>query len=397
MKLSNRMNEMGISPIRKLVPYSNKAKEKGIKIYHLNIGEPDIKTPKEYINAIRLYNEDILGYSKSNGLDELIIEISDYYKKYNMSFEKEDILITNGGSEALLFSLLSVCDENENILVFEPYYTNYSNIAHIANVNFNTVTTRIDDNFSLPSKEEIVKNIDENTKAILISNPSNPTGYVYSKTELNMLAQIAIENNLWIISDEVYREFVYDNYEYSSFGKIEEILDRLIIVDSISKRFSACGARIGCILSKNEEIISSVLKLCQSRLAVATLEQVGAAALYKVEQEYLENVNQEYERRRNILYKELKDITGVKCTMPKGAFYMIVELPVDDAEKFTIWMLEEFNLNNETVMLCPAKSFYKSKGMGIKEVRIAYVLCEKKLKKCANLIKEGLLEYNKNE
>lgn len=394
MKISKRMEEMETSSIRGLIPYANKAKEEGNKVYHLNIGQPDVKTPNEFIKAISNYKSEVIDYAKSNGIDELILAIKGYYEEYEMFYDKNEILITNGGSEALLFSILSICDAEENILVFEPYYTNYNNIAHVANVKFKSVKTELEKGFALPSKEEILTYIDKNTKGILISNPSNPTGYVYTKEDLVLLSQIAIENNLWIISDEVYREFVYDqDNKYISFGTMKDVADRVILVDSISKRFSACGARIGCIISKNEDILSSVLKLCQSRLSVATLEQVGAAALYNIDKRYLLEVNEEYKKRRDCLVEQLSKIEGVKFSIPKGAFYIMVELPVDNAEKFSIWMLEKFKINKETVMLCPANGFYNSREKGKKQVRLAYVLKEEDLIKSIYIIKEGLKQY----
>jgi aspartate aminotransferase len=384
---------MQSSPIRKLVPYATAAKEKGIKVYHLNIGQPDIKTPKGFFDAVNTFNSDVLEYAVSQGLPELIDAMIDYYATYDMNFEKDEILITNGGSEALLFSMMAICDPGDNILVPEPFYTNYNGFSSCVNVFVKPITTHPENGFHLPNKEEICSKIDKNTKAILISNPGNPTGTVYTKEEVHMLADIAKENNLWIIADEVYREFVYDNLDYISFGNIEEIKDRVIIVDSVSKRYSACGARIGSLACKNKEFIAQVLKLCQGRLCVSTLDQIGSIELYKTPNTYFKKVNEEYEKRRDVLYSELMEVEGVICKKPTGAFYILAKLPIENAEDFVIWMLNEFDVDGETVMTCPAEGFYGTEGLGKSEIRLAYILNEHDLKKAANILKEGLEKY----
>jgi aspartate aminotransferase len=384
---------MQSSPIRKLVPYATSAKEKGIKVYHLNIGQPDIKTPKGFFDAVNTFNSDVLEYAVSQGLPELIDAMIDYYATYDMNFEKDEILITNGGSEALLFSMMAICDPGDNILVPEPFYTNYNGFSSCVNVFVRPITTHPENGFHLPNKEEICSKIDKNTKAILISNPGNPTGTVYTKEEVHMLADIAKENNLWIIADEVYREFVYDNLDYISFGNIEEIKDRVIIVDSVSKRYSACGARIGSLACKNKEFIAQVLKLCQGRLCVSTLDQIGSIELYKTPNTYFKKVNEEYEKRRDVLYSELMKVEGVICKKPTGAFYILAKLPIENAEDFVIWMLNEFDVDGETVMACPAEGFYGTEGLGKSEIRLAYILNEHDLKKAANILKEGLEKY----
>lgn len=393
MYFSNRVISMQSSPIRKLVPYATAAKEKGIKVYHLNIGQPDIKTPKGFFDAVNTFNSDVLEYAVSQGLPELIDAMIDYYATYDMNFEKDEILITNGGSEALLFSMMAICDPGDNILVPEPFYTNYNGFSSCVNVFVKPITTHPENGFHLPSKEEICSKIDKNTKAILISNPGNPTGTVYTKEEVHMLADIAKENNLWIIADEVYREFVYDNLDYISFGNIEEIKDRVIIVDSVSKRYSACGARIGSLACKNKEFIAQVLKLCQGRLCVSTLDQIGSIELYKTPNTYFKKVNEEYEKRRDVLYSELMKVEGVICKKPTGAFYILAKLPIENAEDFVIWMLNEFDVDGETVMACPAEGFYGTEGLGKSEIRLAYILNEHDLKKAANILKEGLEKY----
>lgn len=393
MYFSNRVISMQSSPIRKLVPYATAAKEKGIKVYHLNIGQPDIKTPKGFFDAVNTFNSDVLEYAVSQGLPELIDAMIDYYATYDMNFEKDEILITNGGSEALLFSMMAICDPGDNILVPEPFYTNYNGFSSCVNVFVKPITTHPENGFHLPNKEEICSKIDKNTKAILISNPGNPTGTVYTKEEVHMLADIAKENNLWIIADEVYREFVYDNLDYISFGNIEEIKDRVIIVDSVSKRYSACGARIGSLACKNKEFIAQVLKLCQGRLCVSTLDQIGSIELYKTPNTYFKKVNEEYEKRRDVLYSELMKVEGVICKKPTGAFYILAKLPIENAEDFVIWMLNEFDVDGETVMACPAEGFYGTEGLGKSEIRLAYILNEHDLKKAANILKQGLEKY----
>ncbi|MFQ9310315.1 MAG: pyridoxal phosphate-dependent aminotransferase [Paraclostridium sordellii] len=393
MNFSNRVISMQSSPIRKLVPYATSAKERGIKVYHLNIGQPDIKTPKGFFEAINKFNSNVLEYAVSQGLPELIDAMINYYSTYNMYFEKDEILITNGGSEALLFAMMATCDPGDNILVPEPFYTNYNGFSSSVNVVVKPITTHPENGFHLPNKSEILSKIDKNTKAILISNPGNPTGTVYTKEEVYMLADIAKENNLWIIADEVYREFVYDSLDYISFGNIDEIKDRVIIVDSVSKRYSACGARIGSLASKNKDFIHEVLKLCQGRLCVATLDQVGSVELYKTPKTYFKEVNDEYKKRRDVLYNELMKVEGVICEKPTGAFYILAKLPVENAEDFVIWMLNEFNVDGETVMACPAEGFYATKGLGKSEIRLAYILNEHDLKKAANILKQGLEKY----
>ena len=393
MNLSKRINNMQESPIRKLVPIATKAKEKGKTVYHLNIGQPDIETPDVFLEAIREFDEDVIEYSFSQGEPALIDAMIEYYKTYDIEFESDEILITNGGSEALLFSLIATCNPGDEVLVPEPFYTNYNGFSLPIGVNVKPITTHAKDGFALPSKEDIEKLVNENTKAILLSNPGNPTGVIYTPEEVERIADLAIENDLFIIADEVYREFVYDDFDYTSFGNIDRVKDRVIIIDSISKRYSACGARIGSFASKNKELVAAVLKLCQSRLCVPTLEQIGATELYKVDQSYFKSVNEEYKKRRDIVYNALNDIDGVICEKPHGAFYIIAKLPIEDAEDFVIWMLKEFDDNNETVMFAPAEGFYATDGLGKDEIRIAYILNEENLKRAMELLKLGLEEY----
>ncbi|WP_061995836.1 pyridoxal phosphate-dependent aminotransferase [Clostridium sp. ATCC 25772] len=394
MKISKRIGNVEASTIMELLTYSAEAKKSGKKVYHLNIGQPDIKTPQGFVDAIRNHKEEVLEYALSEGLPELIEVIQKYYEGYNIKFNKDEILIVNGGSEALLFAMLTICDEGDNIIVPEPFYSNYSSFANAVGVTIRPVTTYAENGFHLPKKEEILAKIDENTSAILLSNPGNPTGVVYTKEEIQMIAEIAKEKDLWVIADEVYREFVYEG-EYTSFGNIKAAEDRVIIVDSVSKRYSACGARIGSIASKNKAVMTELLKLCQARLSVPTLEQIGAVELYKTPSSYLKEVNEEYRERRDVLYNELIKVPGVVCKKPTGAFYIMAKLPVESADDFVKWLLKDFEMEGKTVMPCPAEGFYGTEGLGKDEIRLAYVLEKETLEDAARILKEGLNEYLK--
>ena len=395
MKFSSRVNNMQESPVRKLVPIATKVKKEGKKVYHLNIGQPDIKTPRVFMDAINDYDTSVIKYSFSQGEPVLIKAIQDYFKRDNIIFNDNQILITNGGSEAITFSTIALCDPGDEILVPEPFYTNYNGFTGEVNVNIIPITTEAVNGFHLPCKEDITKLITPKTKAILFSNPGNPTGTILRVDEMEMLAEIAVEHDIFLISDEVYRGMAFDNLKGISMGTIKAIEDRLIIIESVSKRYSACGARIGAICSKNTELMKNILKLCQARLCVATLEQVGAAALYSLSDDYIAEVKDEYQSRRDIVYDTLQKIPGVVCEKPSGAFYVVVKLPVDNAEKFIIWMLEEFDLDGETIMLSPAEGFYATKGLGIDEARIAYVLNTENMKRAMLILEKGLEAYNK--
>ena len=397
MKFSKRLSSMQESPIRKLAPFATAAKAEGVEVYHLNIGQPDIITPVGFFDAVENFDNKVLEYAGSQGIPELIEAIRKYYTTYNMEFAPEDIIITNGGSEALLFTFMAVCDPGDNILVPEPFYTNYNGFAQCLNVEVKSVTTFAENGFHLPSKEEILAKINDKTSAILIVNPGNPTGCVYTKEEVQMIADIAKEKDLWIIADEVYREFVYEGLEYTSFGNIKEVEDRVVIIDSVSKRYSACGARIGSITCKNKKLMAEVMKVCQGRLCVATLEQLGAAALYDTPKSYFKEVNDEYKKRRDVLYDELMKAKGVICEKPMGAFYIVAKLPVENAEDFVAWTLKKFRRNNETVMCTPAEGFYSTPGLGRNEVRLAYVLKEERLRRAGQLLREALEEYTQLE
>jgi len=394
MNFSERIINMQESPVRKLVPIATKVKKTGKKVYHLNIGQPDIETPKVFMEAINEYDSKIIKYSFSQGEPDLINAIRDYFKRDGIIFDEDEILITNGGSEALTFTTIAICDPGDEILVPEPFYTNYNGFTGAVNVNIVPITTKAEDGFHLPSKEDIVKLITPKTKAILFSNPGNPTGTIMRRDELELIAEIALENNLYVISDEVYRGFAFDGLDGISMGSIEGVSDKVIIVESVSKRYSACGARIGSIASKNKDLMKNILKLCQARLCVATLEQIGSAALYTLPDSYTNKVRNEYQDRRDIVYKTLKDIPGVVCEKPTGAFYVVVKLPVENAEEFVIWMLEDFDLDGETIMMAPAEGFYATKGLGKDEVRIAYVLNTKDMERAMLILKKGLEKYN---
>lgn len=397
MNISKRVNDMQFSPIRKLVPYAEAAKAKGIKVYHLNIGQPDIVTPDTFFKGINNFNEKVLKYANSQGIDQLIDSFIKYYKEWNIDFDKDELLVTNGGSEAILFAFMTICDAGDEVIIPEPFYTNYNGFADIAGVNVVPFITKAENGFHLPEKEEIVSKITDKTKAIMISNPSNPTGVVYTYDEIRMLADIAKEHNLFIIADEVYREFVYDNLKYTSTLYMNDILDRVILIDSISKRYSACGARIGLMASKNKEVMHQALKLCQSRLCAPTIEQLAAANLINTPKKYFAEVEAEYEKRRNIMYEGLKKIPGVVCEKPTGAFYIVCKLPVEDAEDFAKWILTDFSHNKKTVMVAPAGGFYATPGLGKNEIRLSYCLKCEDLKDAMDILGIAIKKYNEGK
>lgn len=392
MKLSNRVQALSASPIRKLAPYADAAKAAGKKVYHLNIGQPDIKTPELFMQSIREYNAPVIAYGNSKGEMFLIKAIQKYYAEKNMNYAIEDIYVTNGGSEALIMAVMALCDPDDEIMVFEPFYANYTTFCKEFGAKINAVPTSVTNGYHLPSEEEIEKYITPKTKAILLTNPGNPTGVVYTPEEQDMIARIVLKHDLALIADEVYREFVYDG-EYRSFGTMPELDENLIIIDSVSKRYSACGARIGCIISKNKTLCKELMKCCQARLCSPTLEQVGAAALYETPSSYLEEVNAEYKKRRDTIVAALAKLPGVMASDPKGAFYVMVNLPVDDAEKFAIWTLENFDINGETVMFAPGNGFYNTPGRGVNECRLAYVLKSEDLEQAIYILGEALKAY----
>ena len=393
--ISNKGNLMPESPIRKLVPYAEKAKQRGIKVFHLNIGQPDIETPKNAINAVKNADIKILAYSKSEGDLVLREKISEYYKTFNVLVSSSEIIVTSGASEALLFSIGSIMDPNDEIIIPEPFYANYNGFSVANGVKIVPIFSSIDDNFSLPNIEEFENLITDKTKAILICNPNNPTGYVYSKEELKRLIKIVKKHNLFLIVDEVYREFTYDGISHTSIMEFNEISENAIVIDSVSKRYSMCGARIGCIISKNKEFLNTAMKFAQARLSPPSLAQIASTAALDTGKDYFEKIIEEYNKRRVVLINGLKDIPGVKVSEPKGAFYCVAELPVDDSEDFAKWLLESYNLNKKTIMIAPAGGFYSTPNTGNNQVRIAYVLNENDLKDSIEILKKGLIEYSK--
>ena len=391
--LSNRGQKMPPSPIRKLVPFADEAKAKGRHVYHLNIGQPDIKTPDKYFDAIRNHGRTVLEYGPSAGFTSYRKKLVEYYKRYNINVEMENILVTTGGSEALIFAMMAITDPGDEIIVPEPFYTNYNGFATEAAADIIPITSYIKDDFQLPPIDSIREKITDRTRAIMICNPNNPTGYVYSKEEIEALRQIVLEKDLFLLSDEVYREFCYDGLKHVSLMHMEGIEDRAIMLDSVSKRYSACGARVGTIVTKNMDVINSSLKFGMARLCPPTLEQLGAEASIDTEVEYFEEVLEEYTNRRNIMVSLLNEIPGVVAPNPKGAFYLIAKLPVDDADKFAQWLLTDFHVDNETTMMAPANGFYSTPGSGKDEVRIAYVLNVEDIKKAMHILAEGLKDY----
>lgn len=394
MKLSNRITAMQFSPIRKLAPYAAKAREDGKRVLGLNIGQPDIETPAAFFDTLKNYEEKVLAYSDSRGQRVLLDAFTEYYAKLGYDFKDENMVVTNGGSEALLFSLMAICDPEDEVLVPEPFYTNYSSFAEMAGCKVTSFMTYKEDGFHLPAKSEIVAKITPNTKAILYSSPSNPTGTVYTKAEIELLRDLAIEYNLFLITDEVYRELVYDGLTVYSPLAYKEIEDRVVLTDSISKRFSACGARIGLVASKNTALINEIMKLTQARLCAPTVEQVAAAALYRTPESFFEKTRAEYQHRRDILFEGLSSIPGVFMRKPEGAFYIIAKFPVKSSEHFCQWILESYDLNGVTVMMAPAGGFYNSAGLGEDEVRISYCIKADDLKIAVEVLRNALVEYS---
>ena len=391
--ISSKGKNMPESPIRKLVPYAEKAAQLGKKIYYLNIGQPDIKSPKIAMDAVANCAIDVLAYSRSEGSETYREKISNYYKKNNIQVESNQIIVTTGGSEALLFAMGTICDQDDEIIIPEPFYANYNGFATASGVNIVPVISKIEDNFALPPISEFEKLITPKTKAIIICNPGNPTGYLYSKDEIKKLAKIVLKHNLFLVADEVYREFTYDGDEHYSILQEDTLSENGIIIDSVSKRYSMCGARIGCLVSKNKEVIATALKFAQARLSPPTFAQIASEAALDTPQSYFDDVIKEYKDRRNTLIKNLQQIPGVKVGVPKGAFYCIVELPVENSDHFAQWLLEDFDYNGETIMVAPAAGFYSTNGVGLKQIRIAYVLKKEDLISSVEILRRALKEY----
>ena len=391
--LSARGSSMPPSPIRKLVPFADQAKEKGRHVFHLNIGQPDIHTPDTYWNAIKHHGRSVLEYGPSAGLTSYRKRLAEYYRRFDIDVEYDNILITTGGSEAIIFTLMAITDPGDEIIVPEPFYTNYNGFAIEAAAKIVTITSNIEDGFKLPPISSIREKITDKTRAIIICNPNNPTGYVYSREEMEALKEIVIEHDLFLLADEVYREFCYDGLHQTSVMHLSGIENRAILLDSVSKRYSACGARIGCIVTKNKDLIDAALKFGMARLCPPTLEQLGAEAGIDTPEEYFDEVLKEYTERRNVMVEALNKMPGVIAPNPRGAFYLVARLPVDDADKFARWLLTDFHVNNETVMVAPANGFYSTPGLGVDEVRIAYVLNVESIKKSMQILAEALKVY----
>lgn len=391
--ISKKGQLMPQSPIRKLVPFAEQALKKGKSIYYLNIGQPDIKTPKIALQAVKESKIEVLAYSRSEGSETYRQKIASYYLKHDIEVEHDDIIVTTGGSEALLFAFGSIMDVDDEIIIPEPFYANYNGFSTASGVKVIPVISKIENNFALPSIEEFEKLITPKTKAILICNPGNPTGYLYSKEEIQKLAAIVKKNDLFLIADEVYREFAYDGNVHYSIMQEPGLEDYAIMIDSVSKRYSMCGARVGCLVSKNKNVIQTALKFAQARLSPPTLAQIASEAALETPQSYFDAVIEEYVERRNTLITELQKIEGVKVAKPKGAFYCVVELPIKNSDHFAQWLLEDFHINNETIMVAPAGGFYSTPGIGLNQIRIAYVLKKESLIKAINILKEALKVY----
>ncbi len=392
--ISLRGRELPPSPIRKLVPYADQAKSKGVEVIHLNIGQPDIKTPVSAMEAVRNSEIPVLEYSRSDGNTTLREKMCAYYHRHELELSPDQLVVTTGGSEALFFTLGSVLDPGDEVLLPEPFYANYQGFSRAMGIEVVPVPCSIENNFALPPISQMESQIGPNTRAILICNPGNPTGYLYTESEIRALAELALKHDLFLISDEVYREFAYDGRKHTSVMSMPELSRHAILIDSVSKRYSMCGARIGCVASRNPELIQSVMKFAQARLSPPTLAQIASEAALDTPEAYFRDVVEEYTRRRDLLMERLGSIPGVRLSRPSGAFYCIAELPVEDAEDFARWLLSDFSYQGHTVMVAPAAGFYLTPGAGCREVRIAYVLETEKLELASEILRRALIEYN---
>lgn len=401
IKLSDRVLNMQYSPVRKFVPLADEARKNGVKIYEFHIGQPDVKTPDSFFNGLIRYQEKIVKYANSQGLNNLLEAFSEYYSRYNLNISKDEIIITNGGSEALQFAMNAICNPGDEVLVPEPYYSNYDSFLRIAGANLIPIVTKIEEGYRLPKYEDMEKLITPKTKAILFSNPCNPTGVVLSEREIENIKRLAKEHNIFIISDEVYRQFIYDDKtNFKSFLTFDDLSDRIILIDSISKHYSACGARIGVIASKNKELITQMLKLCQARLSVSTIEQFAATSLVRGIDVHIDYVNKEYKKRRDLMYEKLSKIEGVIANRPDAAFYIFASLPVDDTDKFAKWLLTDFRYEGKTLMFAPGNGFYSREHaeLGKKEVRFSF--CGNNLRDIEDgmrLLELAIKEYNEKK
>lgn len=391
--LSDKAHLMPASPIRKLVPYSEKAKKRGVKVHHLNIGQPDIASPKVALDAIKNNTLNLIEYSHSAGMLSYRQKLTEYYKKNDIFITPDEIIVTNGGSEGILFAFLACMNPGDEVIVTEPFYANYNGFATYAGVVTKPIVAKLENGFALPPIEEFEKLITPKTKAILICNPNNPTGYLYSKAELEVLAELVKKHDLFLLSDEVYREFCYDNESYFSVMHLHGIDDNVVLLDSVSKRYSACGVRVGTFITKNKELYQAVMKFAQARLSPPSYGQIFSEAAIETPDSYFKEVLEEYTKRRNVIVEAINKMKGCFCPNPKGAFYAVAKLPIDDSDKFCQWLLEDFNYQNETVMLAPATGFYSTKGSGKDEVRISYVLKVEDLKAAMKCLEEALKVY----
>lgn len=392
-QISDKGLAMPASPIRKLVPYAEGAKAKGVDVYHLNIGQPDIETPEVVMNGLRKINRKVIEYSHSAGFFSYRKKLSKYYNRFGTNITEENVIVTTGGSEALIFALQTCFNPGDEVIIPEPFYANYNGFTATAGVKIIPVTSHIEDGYSLPDTSEFERLITERTKGILLCNPANPTGYLYTKDELHALEQIVLKNDLYLIADEVYREFCYEGASPKSLLSFEEIEQNVIVIDSVSKRYSMCGARVGALVTKNKNVLDSIMKFAQARLSPPTLGQIAGELALETPQEYFEEVNREYDTRRKVLVDGLNAIDGVLCPMPKGAFYCMARLPIDDCDRFCQWILEDFQFQGKTVMMAPGSGFYSTKGAGKDEVRLAYVLKKEDLMESVVVIKEALKVY----
>lgn len=395
MRISAKMERCGLSPMRKFHPAAVAAEAKGKTLYHLNIGQPDIATPSAFFESVRTFNAPVLEYAPSAGIPVLIEAIQKYYDKLDMHFDASEIYITNGGSEALMMVMAAILDDGDEILIPEPFYPNYNTMVNLTGGKIHPIHTTPEEGYHYADRTKIEKEINAHTRAIMVTNPGNPTGVVLTPEEMRLIVDIAKENDLFVIGDEAYREFVYGGEPLQSLGQFAHAAKNVIVVDTVSKRFSACGARIGCVISRNKELMAQLMKYCQCRLCVPTIDQIASAALYDVGSEYFTDVREEYKRRRDTVMEGLEKIPGVICKCPKGAFYVMAALPVDDAEKFQYFLLNEFDDKGDTVMFAPGEGFYSTPGCGKNEIRIAYVLKEDKLRRAMELLKLGIEAYNK--
>lgn len=393
-RISHRGGIIQESPIRKLAPLALEAGRRGIRIHHLNIGQPDIPTPVEFWDAVKSNMSNVLAYGPSNGLPELRDAISNYYSRSGISIHPDQIMITTGGSEAVIFAMMATCDPGDEIICFEPFYTNYNGFATLAGINLVPVTSTVENGFHLPPKEEITSRITDRTKAVLICNPNNPTGTILTDDELNTLADIVWKYNIYLLADEVYRDFAFDGREHSSILEFPDLDDRAIVMDSISKRFSSCGARLGNLITRNDSIMFAFIKFGQARLCPPTLSQYGAIEMYRsLTDDYYTSIVNKYQLRRDILLEELQNVDGVFFLKPEGAFYATIQVPVDNTDSFAAWMLSDFSVDGWTTMVAPAGGFYATPGKGLDEIRIAYVLEENRMRASLNILKMGLEEY----